>query len=76
MAVCGAVGAMVVVVDQPGRDPVAALLLGVVGGGVEDLAGEGLLVSLYLAVVLGCVGLDPLMPGRERFDRSGETVAR
>ena len=52
----GAVGPMVVVVRQPGLDPVAAGLFALVGRGVEDLAGQGLLVALDLAVVLGRAG--------------------
>lgn len=57
----GAVGPMVVVVSHPYLELMLASFFAGVGGGVEDLAGHGLLIALDLAVVLGRVGLDPLV---------------
>lgn len=70
----GAVGPMVVVVDVPGRDRVAALGFAEPGPGVEQLVGQDALVSLDLAVVPWRVGPGPLVPGGEGADRAGEVL--
>lgn len=67
---------MVVVVHVPDAEGVSALGLAGVGAGVEDLAGQGLLVALDLAVVSGRVRLDPLVLDRKRLHpRAADVLA-
>ena len=63
---------MVVVVVVPHGDGVAALLLRVVGAGVEALLGQDAVVALDLAVVSWGVGADSLVAGGQGGDCCGE----
>src|SRR5690606_3013352 len=54
---------MVVVVDVPDLQGLAALQLGGPDAGVEEFLGQDPLIAFDFAVVTRCVGADPLMTG-------------
>ncbi len=65
---------MIVVVDIPDADAVAALLFAGVDAGAEDFVDQDLLVAFDLAAMFRGVGLDLLMPPGKGLDSSGEAV--
>ena len=63
---------MIVVVDVPDLERGGAFGLGRPLAGVEQLLGQGPVVALDLAVVLGRVRADALVTGRRAQDRAVE----